>query len=51
MRDKNNNDSVEIVKFGPVQLVKKFLQYPSQRIFGYMHGALNAVEEKTNYIV
>ena len=30
---------------------KKFIQYPSHRIFGYMHGALNAVEKIINYKV
>ena len=36
----------------PTHLVpKKFLQYPSHRIFEHMHEALNVVEKITNYTV
>jgi len=30
---------------------EKFAQYPSHRIFGHMHGALNVVQKITNYTV
>ena len=36
---------LKIQYFGPVELKKKFAQYPSHRIFGPMYEALNAIEK------
>jgi len=35
----------------PWLVPKFFLRYSSHRIFGHMHGALNAIEKIINYIV
>ena len=35
----------------PCLVSKKIAQYPSHRIFGHMHEALNVVEKITNYTV
>ena len=37
--------------FRPCLVSKKFTQYPSHRIFGHIHEALNVVEKITNYTI